>query len=60
MNEKQIILDFLKWYYKDYLSITSPIEYKEAVSQYLSENEPKEDKAEEDWFLHTHWTENIA
>lgn len=57
MNEKQVILDFLKWYWSEPKALNHAFDYGKDVKEYL---ESKQTKQEEnvDWFLQTHWTEN--
>jgi len=57
MNEKQVILDFLKWYWLEPKASNHACDYGKDVNEYLSSKEPKEED-HQDWFLHTHWTEN--
>lgn len=54
MNEKQVILDFLKW-----SDPRSDIDFTHEIlaDQYLASKQTKEED-NVDWFLHTHWTEN--
>lgn len=57
MNEKQVILDFLESEEYVYLE-AGEYDQKGAVDNYLASKQPKEE--DQDWFLHTHWTENQA
>lgn len=56
MNEKQVILDFLEWHFGVPLD---EITHELLADQYLESKQPKEE-GHQDWFLHTHWTENQA